>query len=242
MDVKRFERHGPAWEEVELGEVFSQQVRIFCVDIVAPFNAAALFFDDANGVVVLHTGEWQFRDDHLDQFLTLFCSEGVDGGDEVLRFLIFGNGFPDVVKHAFKHAHHVVVVGPRALDIKGDEFGQVAVGVAFLRSEGGPDFEDALQTSAHAKLLEELRGLVQEGRAVEVLHGKQIRSTFGGGGDDLWRVRFDKTFGDEVFSAVLQDFSSEAEHGVDVGSSEVEEPVVEAGVKFDIHVVGNAQR
>ena len=207
-----------------------------------PTRCSLLFFDDANGVIVLHTGEGQFGNDDLHQFLTLFCSEGVDGGDEVLRFLIFGNGFPDVVKHAFKHAHHVVVVGPRTFNIEGNKFGQVAVRVAFLRSEGGPDFEDALQTSAHAKLLEELRGLVQEGGAVEVLHGKQIRSTFGGGGDDLWRVRFNKALGDEVFSAVLQDFASKAEHGVDVGSSQVEESVVKAGIKFDVHVVRDAQR
>ena len=53
---------------------------------------------------------------------------------------------------------------------------------------------------------------------------------------------FNKTLGDEVFPTVLQNFAPESEHGVDVGSSEVEEPVVEAGVKFDLHVVRDTQR
>ena len=90
-------------------------------------------------------------------------------------------------------------------------------------------------------MLEQLRGLVQEGGAVKVLHGEQICSAFGGGGDDLWRVCFDKAFGDEVLSTVLQDFASKPEHGVHVSSSEVEEAVVKAGVKFHIDVVGHAQ-
>jgi len=112
MDVKGLERHGPAWKEVELGEVLGEQVGVFRINVVAPLNFSAFFLDDADGVVVFHAGEGEFGHDHLDQFLALFGSEGVDGGDEVLRFLLLSHRLPDVVEHALEHAHHVVVVGP----------------------------------------------------------------------------------------------------------------------------------
>ena len=112
VDVKGLERHGPAGKEVELGEVLGEQVGVFGIDIVAPLNLPAFFFDDANGIVVFNAGKRKFGDDHLDQFLALFGSEGVDGGDKVLRFLLLSHRLPDVVEHALEHAHHVVVVGP----------------------------------------------------------------------------------------------------------------------------------
>ena len=112
MDVEWLQGHWPTRQEVELREVLSEQVGVFCVDVVAPLNRASSFLDDADGIVVFHTGEGQFRNDHLDRFLALSLSVLVDDGDERLRFFFFGDGLPDVMNHAFKHTHHVVVVGP----------------------------------------------------------------------------------------------------------------------------------
>lgn len=118
----------------------------------------------------------------------------------------------------------------------------MAVSIALFRSEGGAYFEDSLQASAHAQLLEQLRGLVQESRTVKVLHWKQISSAFGRRGDNFRRMRFNKALGDEVLSAVLQDLAPQSEHGVHMGSPKVEEAVVQTGVEFNLDVVSHAQR
>ena len=68
-------------------------------------------------------------------------------------------------------------------------------------------FQTPAQATAHAELLEQLRRLVEEGRAVKVLHGKQVSAALGGGGNDLWRVGFKESFGNEVFSAELEDLA-----------------------------------
>ena len=57
VDVERLQGHGPSWEEVELRQIFGQQVRVLSVNVIAPLNGAAFFFDDANGIVVLDTQE-----------------------------------------------------------------------------------------------------------------------------------------------------------------------------------------
>ncbi len=112
VDVKGFEGHGPAGKEIELRKVLSKKVRVLRIDVVAPLDGPAFFLDDANGVVVFHAWEGQFRHDHFDQLLALFGPEGVDGGDELLGLFLFCDRLPDVVEHAFEDAHHVVIVGP----------------------------------------------------------------------------------------------------------------------------------
>lgn len=91
MDVEGLERHGPAWKEVELRQVFGQQVGILSVNVVAPLNGAAFFLDDADGVVVFDPRERQLWNDDFHRFFTLLCSVGVDGGNERLRFLFFSH-------------------------------------------------------------------------------------------------------------------------------------------------------
>ena len=242
VNVERLEGHRPAGEEVELRQVFCEQVRIFSVDVVTPFNGPALFFDDANGVVVFNAGKGKFRHDDFHGFLALLGSVSVDGGDEILRFFFLCHGFPDVVEHALKHTHHVVIVGPRTLDVEGDELGEVAVRVAFFGSKRRTDFENALQAAAHAQLLEELRRLIEESGAVKILHGEQIGTPLGGGGDDFRSVGFEEPFGNQVFSAKLEHLPTQSEHGVDMRPAEVQEAVVEAGVQLHVDAVGDAQR
>ena len=242
VDVEGLERHGPAGQEVKLREILGEKIGIFSVDVIPPFDGTSLLFDDADGVVVLHTGEGQVGNDDLNGFLALVGAKLVDGGDERLGFFLLGHGFPNVMEHSLEDAHDVVVVGPRTFNVEGDEFSKVAVGVAFLGSKRRTDFENPLQATAHAELLEQLRGLVEECGPVKVLHGKQVCASFGCGGDDLWRVCFDKPFFDEVLSSKLQHLPTKPEHGVDVGASEVEEPIVEAGVQLHLDVVRYAQR
>jgi len=81
VDVKGFEGHGPTGQEVELRKVLSEQIGIFGVNVVAPLDLAALFLDDADGVIVFQTGERKFGDNDFDRFFTLLGTEGVDGGD-----------------------------------------------------------------------------------------------------------------------------------------------------------------
>ena len=118
----------------------------------------------------------------------------------------------------------------------------MAVRVALFGTERRADFKHTLQATAHAELLEQLRGLVEEGWPVKVLHWKQIGAAFGGRCNDFWRVGLKETFRNEVFSAELEDLPTQAEHGVHVGSAKVEKTVVEARVEFDLHGVRDAQR
>ena len=50
-------------------------------------------------------------------------------------------------------------------------------------------------------------------------------------------MRLNETFSDEVLAAKLQDFASESEHSVDMGSAQVEEAIVQSGIKFNIDSV-----
>ena len=208
MDVEGLEVHGPPRDEIELRQALSEQVAVFGVDVVAPFNRATTFLDDANGIVVLHARERQFWDNDFDGLLVLTRPPIVDGLDVVFAGRIACNRRPNVVKHAFENTHHVVIGRPGGLDVEGDELVQVAVCVVLFGAEGRANLEDPLQAAAHAQLLEQLRGLVQEGGRIEIHHREQVRSAFRCGGHDLGCVRFDETLGDEVFTAVLEDLGS----------------------------------
>ena len=118
----------------------------------------------------------------------------------------------------------------------------MAIRVAFFRSKRRADLEDPLQSTAHAQLLEQLRGLVEEGGPVEVLHGEEVGAALGCGRHDFWRMCFNKSFLDEVFSSELQDLTTKPEHGVDVGSAQVEESIVEPGVQLHLDGVRDPQR
>ena len=146
-----------------------------------------------------------------------------------------------MVEHPLEDTHDVVIVGPRTLDIKRDEFCKVAVGVALFCTEGRANLKHALEATAHAKLLEQLRRLVEESRSVKVLHGKQVGTAFGRCGDDFWRMGFEEPLGDQVLATKLENLASKTEHGIHMRSAEVEETVVEARVKFNLHGVGHAQ-
>jgi len=66
---------------------------------------------------------------------------------------------PDVMEHPLLHAHHVLVVHPRAFDVEGDELIQVAVGIVLLGSECRADLEDTLEPTEDSQLLVQLRAL-----------------------------------------------------------------------------------
>ena len=145
------------------------------------------------------------------------------------------------MQHSLEHTHHVVVVGPRALNVEGDELGEVTVGVALFCTERRSDFKHALQASAHAELFEQLGRLVQERRTIEVLHGEEIGAPFGGGRHDFWRVRLKKSFRNQMFSPELQHLSTESKHGVDMSPPEVHEPVVKSGAQRHVDAVRDPQ-
>ena len=119
-------------------------------------------------------------------------SVGVNRCNVCIAFIVGFNRTPNVVNHALKDTHDVLVVRPRTFDIKGNEFIQMSICVVFFSTESWTNFEHSLKTSRHAQLLEQLWRLVEEGRRVEVHHWEQICSSFGGSGDNFWRVGFKK--------------------------------------------------
>ncbi len=78
--------------------------------------------------------------------------------------------------------------------------------------------------------------------AVEVLHRKQVGSSFGGGSDNFRRVGFDEALGNEVLSPKLKHLPAQPEHGVDVRTPKVKEAVVKSRVQFSVDRVRDAQR
>ena len=114
--------------------------------------------------------------------------------------------------------------------------------VSLFRLETPDRFRSRAKAAAHAQLLEELRRLIEESGAVKILHGEQIGTPLGGGGDDFRSVGFEEPFGNQVFSAKLEHLPTQSEHGVDMRPAEVQEAVVEAGVQLHVDAVGDAQR
>mmetsp|Transcript_8208 Transcript_8208/g.23372 ORF Transcript_8208/g.23372 Transcript_8208/m.23372 type:complete len:312 (-) Transcript_8208:98-1033(-) len=100
----------------------------------------------------------------------------------------------DVAEQVREHLEHLVVVLLEGhLHVQPRELAEVAVRVAVLGAEDGPDLHDALEAGARrAHLLVELRRLREAGVVLEVLELEHVRAALGGAADDLGRVDLDE--------------------------------------------------
>ena len=132
----------------------------------------------------------------------------------------------------------MVVLVERHLKVDADKLGHVSVRERVLRTEHGPNLEDAPKVGADCHLLVQLRRLRQVRLCLEVRHAEHVRAALACGADDLGRVDFDEAVRQEERTRELAHGRLHRKDCLVRRDAQVDDAVVEARVQPDADRIG----